>query len=630
MTPLLLAAALAPAAPPADGLLVPAARTGGRADLYLVAPATGDARNLTKSEGVEELYPAWSPDGTRIAFVGRDQEGSIEVWACDADGGNRVAVSHPPEGGGRSGCFAPSWSPDGKRIVYARGTPDDRFHLYVAAADGSKDTLLRAGGCCPAWSPDGSGIAFVRREPGKPFALMTVAPDGTGERLLVPDLGGVGFADPAWSPDGSVIAYPAALPSYGWQLYLIPAAGGTPRQLTHLAGVNVNPVWVARDRLLFGHFTQPGAPGAYLTIKADGTRLEAHPLTKTDPAHPLVRPAAWVPRPEPRPAKPDNPVRQAGAVEAAKPPVTLAPMTLLPGGGWGSVTSAVWAAGDSLVVGTEAGEVAVLEFDPAKGLRAAAGLKGHQGPVVAVAPGVDPGTIYSAGADGSARVWDVAKRGTTAIETDHGAAVEALAASPNGRLIATGDADGMLKLRDAATGKPTREVKASGAKRAAVQSLAFGKGGETLFAGCGKWDVPVLGGSLAAFDPETGKERWRTVGMMGGVFALAASPDGDKLAGACLDGLVRVWDAATGKERACWKGHADRVTGVSWSPDGRWVASSGFDHTVRVWDASSGSLLQTLACHAAPAIRVAFAPDGKHLVSTGRDGAVVVWKVTAE
>ena len=196
--------------------------------------------------------------------------------------------------------------------------------------------------------------------------------------------------------------------------------------------------------------------------------------------------------------------------------------------------------------------------------------------------------------------------------------------------MATGDADGVLKVRDAATGKPTATVQAGGAKRAAVQAVAFGKDGKAVYAGCGRWDLPVLGGSVAAFDPATGKELWRTAGTTGGVFALAVSPDGGKVAGACLDTFVRVWDAATGKELARWKGHADRVTGVSWSPDGRWVATGGFDHTVRVWDAGSGAVVQTLVGHAGPVVRVAFAPDGGHLLSTGRAGAVILWKVTEE
>ncbi|MBX9624521.1 MAG: hypothetical protein K2X82_11995 [Gemmataceae bacterium] len=630
MTPLFAAALLAAGAPPADALLVPAARSGGRADLYVVTTGTGDARNVTRTDGPEELYPAYSPDGKRIAFVARDPDGSIEVWACDAaDGGNRVAVSRAPEGG-RTGCFAPSWSPDGKRIVYARGTPDNQYALHVAAADGSKDEVLRPGGCCPAWSPDGSAIAFLRREAGKPFALLTVAPDGTGERVLVPDLGPVEFADPAWSPDGSAVAYPAATP-YGWQLFLVPAAGGTPRQLTHLGGLNVNPVWLAPDRLLFSHFPKMGATtGVYLTVKADGTRLDIHPLTRTDPANPFARPAVYLPRPEPKPAKPDNPIRQVAAAEAVKPPVTLAPILAVPTGLPGAVGAVAWAAdGKRLALGLEAGAVVVAEFDPGKGVRLAQAFRGHDGAVSAVGFGPDGASVVSAGADKTVRTWDVARNGSKGIESDHAAAVDSVAASSDGKLVATGDADGVLKLRDAATGKPAVEVKACGAKRSAVQAVAWGKGDGVVFAGCGRWDVPVLGGSVAAFDPATGKELWRAAGA-GGVFALAVSPDGGKLAGACLDTFVRVWDAATGKELGCWKGHADRVTGVSWSADGRWVATGSFDGTVRVWDAGSGAPVQTLAGHAGPVTRVAFAPDGHHLVSTGRTGAVVVWKVTAE
>ena len=156
-------------------------------------------------------------------------------------------------------------------------------------------------------------------------------------------------------------------------------------------------------------------------------------------------------------------------------------------------------------------------------------------------------------------------------------------------------------------GQTPRVVKVCEPARGGVHALAFGPKG-ALFAGCARWDVPVLHGAVAAFDPATGKETWRTTTAMGGVYALAVSPDGKKLAGAGLDGQVRVWDAATGKELAAWKGHTDRCTGVAWALGGKAIVTAGFDHTVRVWDAATGENHVTAGAQVGPSVRVAVHP----------------------
>src|SRR5205823_818917 len=171
MGPLLvgmLLAAQAPAGPAGPLFLVPSPRGGTMADLFLVDPATGDSKNVTRTEADEELDPAWSPDGKSVAFM-------------------RV-VAH------------------------------------------------------------------------KPCSLCLIAPDGTGERVLVADTGRSGAGSVAWSPDGTLIAYSAETP-YGLQLFVVPAAGGAPRQLTHLPGINVHPVWLSADRLMFSNLRQMNAAG---------------------------------------------------------------------------------------------------------------------------------------------------------------------------------------------------------------------------------------------------------------------------------------------------------------------------------------------------------------------------------
>ena len=113
---LLLTVALADPVAPAEEFLIPSARAGN-SDLFLIDPVKGDAKNVTNSEQAEELYPAWSPDGKRIAFTCKTKDHDFEVYVCDADGSNRKRLT---TGESPSACFTPTWSADGKSIAYFR------------------------------------------------------------------------------------------------------------------------------------------------------------------------------------------------------------------------------------------------------------------------------------------------------------------------------------------------------------------------------------------------------------------------------------------------------------------------------------------------------------------------------
>ena len=113
---------------------------------------------------------SWSPDGSRLAFIGRNGEGDEEMRLMDADGSNPRSLSLDGYPGRPVGLLA--WSPDGGRIAFViRHSPN---RLYTVGADGSGLTVVSRGKLgeamgSPAWSPDGSRIAFIS---------ATDAPDG--------------------------------------------------------------------------------------------------------------------------------------------------------------------------------------------------------------------------------------------------------------------------------------------------------------------------------------------------------------------------------------------------------------------------------------------------------------------
>jgi WD40 repeat protein len=99
------------------------------------------------------------------------------------------------------------------------------------------------------------------------------------------------------------------------------------------------------------------------------------------------------------------------------------------------------------------------------------------------------------------------------------------------------------------------------------------------------------------------------------VMALAFSPDGKLLATSGREGIGRLWDVATWQERASLKGHEGEILAVAFAPDGKTLATGSSDKTVKLWSTATGRLLLTLLGHTDAVKSVAFTPDGRTLAT---------------
>jgi Tol biopolymer transport system component len=180
---------------------------------------------LTSTPGWNFL-PAWSPDGTRIAYV-HTSDDNHDIWMMDADGSDPVRLTRDP-----AFDLDPAWSPDGTKLAFESnrsGSPE----IYVMNVDGSDvSRLTDSDGFdgSPAWSPDGSRIAFVSDRDGPGIYLM--GSDGTNVRKLA-ESEQVGPLEPEWSPDGTALAYTWS-PSADTQMAIsvVDLGSGQTRQLT--------------------------------------------------------------------------------------------------------------------------------------------------------------------------------------------------------------------------------------------------------------------------------------------------------------------------------------------------------------------------------------------------------------
>ena len=200
-------------------------------ELFTLRPDGGALRALTRNRAVE-IDPAWSPDGTRIAYSRAEQAGlackgcAVHIYVMGANGSRPTRLAQHPHG---IYDHSPDWSPDGARIAFARSSPTNSGQIFVMNADGSGLVNLTPGaqGTDPVWLPNGTQIAFVSSRGGGGIFVMNA--DGSAVTRLPALPRGV----PAWSPDGRRIAFAG-----GDGLYVMEADGRGAARILRRRGVS--------------------------------------------------------------------------------------------------------------------------------------------------------------------------------------------------------------------------------------------------------------------------------------------------------------------------------------------------------------------------------------------------------
>jgi TolB protein len=235
--------------PQAGAIVFSRADSSGRYGLFTVAPDTRRLRRVTRACGWD-WFPAWSPDGRRIAFSRACASSSgLDLYTVAANGKSLRRLVRT-----RTNDEWPSWSPDGSKIAFVSGEPpmtkpgQTRVdpELWVVGANGHGLKRLTNNNVrdeTPAWSPDGKWIAFVRIRSRNHGQIWLISAGGRAAHSLA-----LAGGEPAWSPDGTQLAFAHARSGAGREtvdLYVANADGSGIKRLTHerVGIVSHHPSW---------------------------------------------------------------------------------------------------------------------------------------------------------------------------------------------------------------------------------------------------------------------------------------------------------------------------------------------------------------------------------------------------
>lgn len=250
-------------------LLFAANPPGSQPQILLYDSANGVLKALTQGTAAN-TQPAWSPDGTKIAFTS-NRDGNNDIFVMNADGANPVNLTHNPG----EDSF-PAWSPDGTKITFTSNR-DGNNEIYVMNADGSNQVNLTkspANDFKPTWYTQSglltstSRILFTSDRNGH-NQIYAMNPDGSN----VVDLSKNTFNDSA--PDvlftGGKVVF-ASDRDGNQEIYVMGLDGSNPTNLTQNAAADVQPGWSPDGKWIAFVSNRSGSNQVYV-ISADGKQI---------------------------------------------------------------------------------------------------------------------------------------------------------------------------------------------------------------------------------------------------------------------------------------------------------------------------------------------------------------------
>ncbi len=245
----------------------------------------------------------------------------------------------------------------------------------------------------------------------------------------------------------------------------------------------------------------------------------------------------------------------------------------------------------------------------------------HTTPVPAVVWSLDGSQIVTGDRDGTIRVWDLQEgKDARVLRTllGHNNWVDALALSPDGKILCSVGWDGAVRFWEFDTG---RLIETHHVHTDWVQSAVWSRDGSTL-ATCSHDSTVCMW--------RASQDGYQTVLLRhtANVVRIAFTPDGQKLITASEDGTLRVWDVANGYCIRIIQGYADSVYAIDWSSDGTHLVCGGTDTFVTIYTVTGDEPQRVLHGHIGSVFGVGWSADGRWLASSGWNTSIHIWDTT--
>ncbi|NET25313.1 NACHT domain-containing protein [Okeania sp. SIO1I7] len=290
-------------------------------------------------------------------------------------------------------------------------------------------------------------------------------------------------------------------------------------------------------------------------------------------------------------------------------------------------------------------------------------LRGHTSWLEEVAFSPNGKILASGAADKKVNLWNVDNIHNVTLQNNLGGWdnwIRSIVFSPDGKTLASGGDDYCVRLWNVETGEV---VAAWWEHRERVQSVAFSPDGQTIASGSRDFKVKLwsvntseclatLGGhtdhlyivtfssddrflvsagddrSVRFWDAKSNRHlKTAPKHYTSKVFALALSPDNQKIAVGGIEPIIQLWDIETDDNLISFRGHQGEIMSVAFSPNGKLLATSSYDKTIRLWDVTTQECLAIFEGQQIWTYKTAFSPDGQLLASGSENYTVRLWDV---